>query len=197
MTDDKILLDIWKTTVEVQQHFNTLELQIRSYAVTLTAALLALGGYAIKENSLFSIFGLDISVSSLIIIASVIPIASFYFMDKYWYHRLLEGAVKAGAKAESELAAKGYAVSLGLEISAASPVINPIYGKRIDGTIFCVFPKRRMHSKHKMDVFYGVLIFGLVLMSVLLSLGKEQLAVNHNPEPSNNTDHEPEHGAKP
>lgn len=96
MPDDKVTVEIWKKIVDVQQHFNDLELRIRNFALALTGAFLVLGGYAIKESVFTKLFGQEVSVSSLIVLAAIVPLLAFYFMDKYWYHKLLEGAVNAG-----------------------------------------------------------------------------------------------------
>jgi hypothetical protein len=174
MPDDKVVAEIWKKIVDVQQHFNDLELQIRNFALALTGAFLALGGYAIKESVFVNIFGHSVSVASLIVLAASVPLLAFYFMDKYWYHRLLNGAVQAGIAAEGELTALGYNVSLGTQISAASPIENRLYGTKINQKDFFLFARRRMHSRHKMDVFYGILFASLVGIAAAVGAGVQQ-----------------------
>ena len=43
-------LEVWKTTVDVQKHFNELELKIRNFAITVVGAFLA--AFAITTTSL-------------------------------------------------------------------------------------------------------------------------------------------------
>jgi hypothetical protein len=169
--DDKVLVEIWKKVVDVQQHFNDIELRIRNFALALIGAFLAVAGYTAKENDFVEFFGFHIAASALIVGAAILPLAAFYFMDKYWYHRLLDGAVREGADSEDELRKRGYIIHLGSKISEASPVTNRFYGKKIDTSDTSIFPQRRMHSRHKMDVFYGVLFIALVLMSISLGVG--------------------------
>jgi hypothetical protein len=114
-------IEIWKKIVDVQQHFNDLELRIRNFALGVTGAFLGLGGYAIKDGGFIQLFGINISIAGIVIFCAIIPLFAFYFMDRLWYHRLLDGAVAAGVEAESELKAMGYKVDLGTKISAASP----------------------------------------------------------------------------
>lgn len=171
MSRESDLIEIWKTIVGVQQHFNDIELRIRNFALTLTGAFLALGGYTIKEDMFFSFFGSKTPVSTAIILLSIVPLFAFYFMDKYWYHRLLEGSVSAGIKAEGELQKHGYSVALGRDISEKSPIDNFLYGATIENKCFFLVPKRRMHSRHKMDVFYGILLLSLLTISALLAWG--------------------------
>ena len=168
--DEKIVLEMWKKTVEVQQHFNDLELRIRNFALIVVGALLALGGYAVRETVTLSVLGLNLSAAGLIIWSALIPLAAFYFMDRWWYHRLLKGAVAAGIPLEAALKEKGYPIALGEEISKASPFEWRIWGRKgqEDDCPFWKFPKRNMHSESKMDFFYFAL--GLAIFLVGLSL---------------------------
>jgi len=83
MADEKVSLEIWKKIVDVQQHFNDLELRIRNFALAVTGAFLALGGYAIKEPVFVTLFGFNISVASVIVFGAIFPLFAFYFMDKF------------------------------------------------------------------------------------------------------------------
>lgn len=148
-------VEIWKTIVDVQQHFNDLELRIRNFALVLTGAVLGLGGYAIKDGGMVHIAGAQITVASLIIASSLIPLAAFYLMDRFWYHRLLDGSVRAGADAEAKLREIGLSVDLGEQISRASPL-----------KLFWRFP---VHSKHKMDGFYFLIAACIVGLAVILA----------------------------
>ncbi|MEM1398025.1 MAG: hypothetical protein AAGH38_11345, partial [Pseudomonadota bacterium] len=53
--DKALLLSAWKQTVDVQMHFNDLELRIRNFAFVLTGAFLALGGYALRDGGQIAI----------------------------------------------------------------------------------------------------------------------------------------------
>ena len=151
-------IEIWKKIVDVQQHFNDLELRIRNFALVVTGAFLGLGGYAIKDGGCIMILGHEVSVAGLIVLSALLPLIAFYFMDRFWYHRLLDGAVKAGIDAELALKALGYAVDLGSQISKASP--------------FVIWPTDlRVHSKTKMDMFYGMLVVTLLLVAAFVGYG--------------------------
>jgi hypothetical protein len=161
-TDDAIAdgqIEIWKKIVDVQQHFNDLELRIRNFALAVTGAFLGLGGYAIKDGGFTSLLGLHVSVAGIVVFAAIFPLAAFYFMDRLWYHRLLEGSVAAGIKAESSLQSIGFSCELGSEIKAASPFEMWFFGWR------------RVRSKHKMDLFYVVLFLSLLLVAGVLGFG--------------------------
>lgn len=149
-------VEIWKKIVDVQQHFNDLELRIRNFALIVTGAFIGLGGYAIKDGGFAQVLGFRISVAGLVVSCSLLPLLAFYLMDRLWYHRLLDGAVKAATPVEARLRELGLTVDLGAEISRASPL-------KVRG--------REVRSKHKMDWFYGIIAAGIILLSAILAFG--------------------------
>ena len=151
-------IEIWKKIVDVQQHFNDLELRVRNFALIVTGAFLGLGGYAIKDAGMINAFGFTVSVSGLVVFSAIVPLFAFYFMDRLWYHRLLDGSVKAGIDAESALKQLGYKVDLGSKISEYSPF-----------TFWLT--KKKIHSKTKMDMFYLMLVAALLIVALCLGFG--------------------------
>jgi hypothetical protein len=151
-------IEIWKKIIDVQQHFNDLELRIRNFALVVTGALLGLGGYAIKDAGIINAFGFEVSIAGLVVLSAIFPLFAFYFMDRLWYHRLLEGAVRAGIDAESALKDLGYKVDLGSKISEHSPFTLWLTEKQI-------------HSKTKMDMFYLMVAAALLIVAGCLGFG--------------------------
>jgi hypothetical protein len=151
-------IEIWKKIVDVQQHFNDLELRIRNFALIVTGAFLGLGGYAIKDGGIINVFGWEVSMAGLIVVSAIFPLLAFYFMDRLWYHRLLDGSVQAGIEAETALKALGYKVELGSKISTKSPFKLWLIGIPI-------------HSKTKMDIFYLMLVVTLLIVGACLGFG--------------------------
>jgi len=151
-------IEIWKKIVDVQQHFNDLELRTRNFALVVTGAFLGLGGYAIKDGGIINAFGFEVSIAGLVVFSAIFPLFAFYFMDRLWYHRLLDGAVRAGIDAESALKDLGYKVDLGSKISELSPF-----------TLWLT--KKKIHSKTKMDIFYLMLVAALLIVAVCLGFG--------------------------
>lgn len=134
-TDKKLLLEAWKEVVNVQMHFNDMEMKIRSLAVTVITAISGAIGYLLKENI----------HHQFIIVLSFIGIAAwlcFYLMDRFMYHKLLIGAVNSGINLEEQLSKLGINVDLGEQIKEKSPLKN-LFGKKIE-----------MHSDQKLDFFY-------------------------------------------
>ncbi len=92
----KLAVEAWKKTVDVQQHFNDLELRVRNFAITFTAAVLGLVGWALKE-------GMDSLLPAGLLAIGTLGWLAFYLMDRHWYHRFLDGAVAHGQGIEDWL----------------------------------------------------------------------------------------------
>jgi|HubBroStandDraft_5_1064220.scaffolds.fasta_scaffold185097_3 hypothetical protein len=141
MTDDertKLLIEVWKKTVDVQQHFNDIEMRVRNLALTILGAVVAFAKFLdLKTEGATAVLPLG-----YLFLALTVLIGAFWFMDKHWYHRLLMGAVLEGAALEKSLTSLGVPVTLGTNISKMSPIM--LFG-------------RRMHSAFKVDLFYLVL----------------------------------------
>lgn len=154
--DKKLLLEVWKQCVDVQMHFNDMEMKIRSLAVTVITAISGAIGYLLKENI----------YHQFIIILAFIGIAAwlcFYLMDRFMYHKLLIGAVNSGINIEKRLESLGINVDLGEQIKQASPLKN-LFGKDIE-----------IHSNQKLDFFYITVpvicingIFSYLVLSLLV-----------------------------
>lgn len=156
MTEIAPQVEVWKKIVDVQQHFNDLELRIRNFALIVTGAFIGLGGYAIKDGGTAALFGVHVSVAGLVVFCSLLPLAAFYLMDRLWYHRLLDGSVAAATPVEARLREMGLTIELGTKISEASPFT--LFGKKV-------------RSKHKMDGFYGLIASGIFILSIILAFG--------------------------
>ncbi len=144
--DKKLLLEVWKQCVDVQMHFNDMEMKIRSLAVTVITAISGAIGYLLKENLQSQIE--ENSQNHFWVIYLFVGAAAwicFYLMDRFMYHKLLIGAVKAGIETENELKNLGINVALGTQIKEASPIKNMLCGPL------------EMHSNQKLDFFYIVI----------------------------------------
>jgi hypothetical protein len=151
------IIEIWKKAVDVQQHFNGLELQIRNFAVTLLVAILGGTAFALKEHYTVAVFGATFSLAVAICLAGVPGLFGFYFMDRHWYHKLLIGSVNQTVAIERSVKAKVPALGLSEAIGHESPV---------------TWGPFEIHSSEKIDIFYSVGLFILVLLAwVLLFAG--------------------------
>jgi phosphoglycolate phosphatase-like HAD superfamily hydrolase len=172
------VIDIWKTTIAVQQHFNDLEIRIRSVAVPALAAIIGAAAITMKEQFFVVIGGWEVAGSFFIVFAGLIMWFSFWMMDRQWYHRLLYGAVKHGESIESNWEKHLPEISLTKRISAESP--TPLirnWKKRLRE----IWKERRIHSPDKINIFYGI-GFCFLLALVFLFFFAKPISVKNTPE---------------
>jgi hypothetical protein len=163
------IIEIWKTSIDVQQHFNGLELQIRNFAVTLLVAILGATAFALKEHYVVSIFGSTFSLAVAICLAGVAGLLGFYFMDRHWYHRLLIGSVKQTIAIERTVRSKVPELSLSQAIGDESPLFWGPF---------------EIHSSEKIDIFYSLGLAILVLLAWVLLLADNNVGQTIQSPPS-------------
>jgi len=144
---DSTLLEVWKTTVEVQQHFTDICLKIRNLAVVTMGALGGAFGFLLRETHENP---LAFKNENILLVIAFIAWAGFFFIDKYWYHRLLKGAVDHGRKIEASVANNFSLLGLTNTIGDASPI--KIYGWEL-------------HTNQKLTLFYYA-GFGIVIATM-------------------------------
>ena len=161
------LISMWEKTVDVQMHFNDLQLRIRNFAILIVSAFVGGFGVALKENFSVELHGTTIPVASLLFFFAALIWLAFYLMDTLWYHPLLMGAVEHGRLLEAEMQRLNGLTGLTETIKKNSP--TKILGFEV-------------HSKHKARVFYFSVFAALLLMSVLLLSARTGVA---NVRPTN------------
>ena len=113
-----IAVDVWKYVVSVQMHFNEMEMKVRNLYFTVLAASLGLIG--VVQGKQLSIISNELYVPIfLFVFIAIIPISTlFYFIDRHWYHRLLQGSVNQAIEIE-----KRYSIDLPeIQLGEAYPV---------------------------------------------------------------------------
>jgi hypothetical protein len=145
------VIEVWKKTIDVQQHFNDIELRIRNFAITILIAAIGAAGFALKENLKVLLVGIDIPLASILLLAGAFALVPLWFMDKHWYHRLLYGAVRHASGIEERH--KRYFPEIGLSqrITDASPV---------------KLGRWTLHTPQKLNLFYLIIGVSLVLGAV-------------------------------
>jgi hypothetical protein len=143
---EKDVVEFWKTAVQVQQHFNDLELRIRNFAVTALVGALGATAFALKEEYAIFLHGVRIQIAPGIPLAGMLGLWAFYFMDRHWYHRLLLGAVTHTVALEKALTPPPHS---GLSINIGD--YSPTRWRHFE-----------FHSSEKLDLFYSA---GLVLLA--------------------------------
>jgi phosphoglycolate phosphatase-like HAD superfamily hydrolase len=146
----KRVLEIWKKTVDVQQHFNDLCLRIRNYAISVYVTIIGAAGLAIKERWNVSLpRGINFPVSSLFFFAGAVAMLMFGYMDRDWYHRLLYGAVKHSMWLEERYARILPELGLSKTIKDESPASFFFWN---------------IHAASKLLIFYLFLFLSLVAL---------------------------------
>jgi hypothetical protein len=166
----KDLVELWKTVIQVEQHFNTIEMAARNIFATITVGLIAGIGYAVKEKMKI-VFFVDIPLGSVLCLAAFLITCLFYFMDRYWYHPLLIGSVLEATRLEQEISKlTSVGIRLTSQISDKSPVeLLPPF--RWIAALF-VSDKRfhetgKLHSDGKIELFYKSIMIMFALLTIL------------------------------
>ena len=98
----QLALETWKKTVDVQQHFNDLEMRIRNFAITVVGALLAAVGFTYQQGLEVDLLGFRMPAAFGFVFAAIFAWLAFFSMDRYWYHVFLRGAVRHASIIEDE-----------------------------------------------------------------------------------------------
>ena len=151
------VIDVWKKVVEVQQHFNQIEIQIRNFALTVTGAIMAAAGITFRDNLQITVFGIDIRLASALALFGLAVWGGFWFMDRHWYHRLLKGATNHIQIIEKKYCAVVPEIALGTSISEASPL--KIW-------------RWTLNSNKKINLFYGIGVAVIILFAAGAGLGQ-------------------------
>lgn len=146
---------LWKTSIEVQKHFNDIEWRIRGLALTVATFALGAAGVAARDGSRVG----PISLGSAVLALGLILWYAFYFVDRYWYHPLLKAAVAEGTRFENVIQKHLPEAHLTGGITEGSPqpvnwVVSVLAGK--NGWQKQGERGRVMHSDHKLRWFYRV-----------------------------------------
>ncbi len=183
--EKKNIIEIWKAIVGVQMHFNDISMRIRALFVTLVLALFAAVGFLADKDLKFSLNELTVHYATLIPVAGILSGLLFYFIDRYWYHRLLGGSVKQGLLIETRHSSEIPEISLTDAIGANSPIklkrrITKWLARRVV-TDDSFIKTGQIHSTAKIELFYKpiIYVFALVFAAMLIGggllIGKQTL----------------------
>ncbi|MGN2670336.1 hypothetical protein ACTFQD_02730 [Aliivibrio fischeri] len=87
----KLNIEIWKKTIDVQQHFNDLEMKVRNFGLLIIAAFISAIGVSIKGNYNIPLNDTSIPIAAFLSFGAFIIWLLVYFVDVHWYHPLLKG----------------------------------------------------------------------------------------------------------
>jgi hypothetical protein len=167
----KQVIDVWKTVVGVQMHFNEIGMRIRGLFVTILLALFASIGFLLDKELSLPIWRLNIQFTVLVPLFGVFATMLFYLMDRYWFHRLLKGSVNHAIHIERKYKDTLPELSLSDEIGKES-FFAPTGFLWLAAKCFVWDEKFRkngmLHSDGKLAIFYKSMIAVLIVIFVLL-----------------------------
>lgn len=166
------IIEIWKSIVEVQKHFNEISMKIRGIFATILLALLAAVGFLLDKGLVLKFGCLNVQYAVLLPIFGMGGAALFYFIDRYWYHRLLVGAVKHAIMIEKKYSKELPELSLSDAIGKESSY-EPRGVVRLLANILVNHEKyretKKLHSDGKIELFYKSVILALFLISAIIA----------------------------
>lgn len=121
--DTNLLFKEWKKVIDVQMHFN--DLILRNRQIIMTAVLTVFGAAAFSlqfPNLMLKIYAIHFHAAAAIILFGLGLLLSMFFLDYYYYFRLLLGAVKRGEAIEQMLQAESSNQLGGLTLSISQAV---------------------------------------------------------------------------
>jgi hypothetical protein len=173
----KGIIEIWKAVVEVQQHFNEIEMKIRGLFITMVVAIAAAQGFLIEKNLSVPFGSFTIMFATFMPLLGILATYLFYFVDRYWYHRLLMGSILHGGFIEKKYETEIPELGLGSKISEQSPVeLKNWLARKVADLVVSDDRYRkykRLHSDAKIEFFYKsvALLFFVWFVVTLLFIG--------------------------
>lgn len=171
----KLVVDTWKHCVGVQMHFNDISMKIRTLYFTVLAA--AMGLIGVVQDKRINVPTPPIAIDlALFVVAFLIPLSMlFYFLDRFWYHRLLLGAVGHCADIEKRYGQELPELKLGAKISSESAVAVPPFWGWFFRHVLHIRDQRflvgsMLHSDAKIEVLYKSVYRPLYLVVLIYAL---------------------------
>jgi hypothetical protein len=112
----KLGVEVWKKTVDVQEHFNDIALRLRSMAITVLVGALGASFYVAKDAGYW--------VSLGIVVMGGFAWLAFFVMDRYWYHLFLRAAGIHAGKIEARFKSILPEMALSTAISNESKAVK-------------------------------------------------------------------------
>lgn len=148
----KLVVDMWKTTIEAQHHFNNMELVVRNFAVTVLVGTITAAGVSLQNGAR--------PLAFWILVAGFVALVVI-LLTEYGYHRLLQGAVDHSTAIEKHLR-ELYGVD---SIIVKSIILSSTITERSHMKLRKGKSKKKaleIRSTHRVTIFYGILLILLV-----------------------------------
>jgi hypothetical protein len=130
-------------------------------------------GFLIDKKVSFPVGPFDVQFSVVLPIAVAFGAYLFYFMDRYWYHRLLTGSVKHAIEIEKKYRDEIPELSLSDAIGKESPYILKWKLTKCLARLVVTEPRFRtagkLHSDRKIELFYKPIIWISLVAALLIA----------------------------
>ncbi len=172
--DREHTIEIWKTIVEVQKHFNDISMRIRSMFVTILLGIFAAIGFLLNKELNLEFGSYDVQFATLVPLYGFFITYLFYFIDRYWYHRLLIGSVNHAIEIETKYMEVLPELSLSSAIGKESPYKPSCLVWCCAKLVFVRHEKflseGKLHSVGKIEFFYKSVMAVLLVTAVLVGV---------------------------
>lgn len=160
----KLNVEVWEKIVDVQQHFNDLEMKVRNFGLLVVSAFISAAGVSLKSPYDAVLFGHAIPVAAILAIGAWFIWMLVFFVDVFWYHPLLKGAVAKGVEMEEQL-------------KPELPNIN-LTGKIGEESATDIWFFKKVRSTAKAKFFYWGIsaVLGILAVSLLFFTGDRNLS---------------------
>lgn len=168
----KQIIETWKTIVGVQMHFNDIGMRIRAMFVTILLALFASIGFLVDKKLSLEFWIVKIQYATFVPFFGIFGTLLFYFVDRYWFHRLLKGSVNHAIKIEDRYAKELPELGLSAEIGRESffiPRGRLWFAAKMFVRHEKFVQKGQLHSDGKLEIFYKSVLLALFLTAILLA----------------------------
>lgn len=159
----------------MQKHFNEISLKIRGVFITAIIALSAAIGFLGEKELVFEFNPVQIQYAALVPLLGAVATALFYFIDRYWYHRLLGGSVAQGLQIERKYQLALPEISLTDAIGSSSPIKLKRWSTRLLAWMIVTDENYRktgkLHSTAKIELFYKPIIYLFLILFVAMLIG--------------------------
>lgn len=167
-------VDIWKTAVETQMHFNEMSVKSRQLGLTFVAAALGVALVLLTHKEDFFIDITDtirLHVSVILVLGAAFAIHAVKGLDLNVYHKMLRGAVTFGEDFEENYMKKIFDLEKGMtqSISHYSRFSDASVCKKDNGR-YHYKGERKITAYDKIKSFYKSLLFYIYAAAVLLFL---------------------------
>jgi hypothetical protein len=157
----KLQVGIWKMVAKTQQHFDLIEMRIRALLLTLIGILLTVAtGFAEHTTSAHSsqshepsIIATSYTMTIVLGLCCVFALL-FGYMDRFWYHTYLRGAVACGEHLE-KLIQKRFETLMNDENADLGLALNQSISKQSHEKML----GRRRSTSNRLVLFYGAIAY--------------------------------------